>query len=578
MAVGLTLLFDLIQRSSSLISHYTDWGVLPRSELFRLWNEPAFISVYNLNASAIFTGTMFIVAGIFAVMLIVGWRSKLASIVSFILLISLHNRNPLVLQGGDVALRVIMFWMMFLPLGKRMSWDIMVGKVKYAHKNEDYFDIPGVAYIVQFFLIWTFSGFLKVGLPWTETYTAVGMALSLDTFTTSIGRWLRNFPAMLSYLTMITLAIERFTWITFLSPVKSGWFRLLGLVLLNGLVIGFNLSFRLGLFGMIMVSISLGLLPRVFWDKIIFPIRMYLSNRSTPGFTIFYDGDCGFCSKISNSISKVLFLHPTTMVVMADTDTDAKIRMHNAHSWVIRDNYGRSYTGFRAFVSLMSSSSVFKFIAPIFLIRPIFLVGEEFYRMVANNPMRVCVVEPVDPAKIKSQKDLRIVRNYAVSFILILVIMWNVKTLPNSNHTPLPNFLEKILLIARLDQKWNMFAPYPTTEDGFYVIPGTLRDGSVVDVYSGRPYVSYEKPQYMAWMYKDQRWQKYMMNLWLKSFSNYRLGYAQYLCRSWNAKNTEDKQLMNFSIVYVLEVTDMNNLEEGPLIPTTIWQHECFKN
>lgn len=572
-AVGLTLLFDIVQRSRSLLAHYTDKGVLPRSELFRLWNESAFFSLYHINGTELFVGILFVITAVFALMMIVGYRTHLATVVSFVLLVSLHNKNPLVLQGGDVALRVILFWMMFLPLGRKMSLDVLHGREKTVSNKENYISVAGAAYIVQFVLIWLFTGILKDGLPWTTTLTAVAMALSLDTFTTGFGRWLKTLPAFLPYLTVVTVFLEKFIFIFFISPFKTGWVRLIGLILLAGLVFGFNMSFRLGLFGMIMISISIGFLPGIFWDSIILPIQNWLAKKSTSGLTIFYNGDCGFCNRISQSVKLFLFLHPSTSVVIASNDNEAAECMHRAHSWVIRDEHGRNHTGFRAFVALMKSSVVYGYISGIFILKPFLFIGEKSYRMVADNVSQVCVPE----AMLYTKKKKNIAKDTILFGVLIMIVVWNIHTLPKYEGMKLPTFLEKPMLVLRLDQKWNMFAPYPTTEDGFYVIPGILRDGSMVDVYSGSSKISYEKPDNMAWMYQDQRWQKYMMNLWLRNFSDYRLGYGRYLCIRWNEQNIYEKHLVSYDITFVLEETDMNTLQEMPLNPVILWHHECLK-
>lgn len=575
-SIGLVLLFDIIQRSFSLSAHYTDNGVLPRGLLFKLWNEPNFYSLYNVSGTPFWVTILFIASAIFATMLIVGYRTHLAVIASFVLLISLHSRNPLVLQGGDVALRVVLFWMMFLPLAKRFSIDALFGR-ELAPKEENYFSAASVSYTIQFILIWSFTGLLKDGAPWVANFTAVAMALTLDTFTTGFGVWLRNFPNLLYYFTFITIFLEKFSFAFFISPFKTNWVRLVGLILLNILIIGFNLSFRLGLFGMIMISISLGLLPGLFWDKIVKPISNYFANKSSQGITIFYDGDCNFCSKISCATTKLLLLHPDTKVSMSNTDSSALNLMHSAHSWVVRDSYGVSYTGFRAFVCLMENASFYRIIAPVFLIRPILFVGEMIYKFISSNRPMVCI-RPVNVINLKSltNKNKENTKNIILITLLVTIIFWNIFSIPKYNQNKIPKPFKNIILTLRLDQKWNMFAPYPTVEDGYYVIPGTLRDNSSVNVYTGDINTNYEKPHNMAWIYKDQRWQKYMMNLWLKDFSEYRLGYGQYLCRSWNNTNSYDKQLMTFKIIYMLEITDMNTLKEKPIEPVTIWEHKCF--
>ena len=137
--IGLTLLFDVIQRSTSLIAHYTDLGLLPRSELFRIDNYNGYWSLHFINGSPLFISILFIIAGVFALMMIVGYKTRIATIVSFIMLISIHNRNPMVLQGGDVALRVILFWMIFMPLSNRFSLDNILKRERLEFSSLSFF-------------------------------------------------------------------------------------------------------------------------------------------------------------------------------------------------------------------------------------------------------------------------------------------------------------------------------------------------------------------------------------------------------------------------------------------------------
>ena len=122
--LALTILLDLVLRAQDLGAHYTDAGVLPRALLAaevgsRIPWAPVLL---NLNPHFLFGGLIgqalvFVAAGATAVLLLVGWRTWWVTVASWILLASLHGRNPGVLNTGDVVLRMLLFWSMFLPLG-----------------------------------------------------------------------------------------------------------------------------------------------------------------------------------------------------------------------------------------------------------------------------------------------------------------------------------------------------------------------------------------------------------------------------------------------------------------------------
>ena len=116
------LLCDLAGRARFLRVHYTDEGVLPLDVLTPSASSWTF-SLYWLDGSFAFTATMFGIAAIFALMLLVGWRTRLATVASWALLLSLHYRNIPLCSAGDLIFRLLLFWAMFLPLGACASVD-----------------------------------------------------------------------------------------------------------------------------------------------------------------------------------------------------------------------------------------------------------------------------------------------------------------------------------------------------------------------------------------------------------------------------------------------------------------------
>ena len=76
------------------------------------------------------------------------------------------------------------------------------------------------------------------------------------------------------------------------------------------------------------------------------------------------------------------------------------------------------------------------------------------------------------------------------------VLAFNITTMPQvAWHIPKEIMMMHNML--RLDQFWNMFAPYPLKYDGWHVMRGKLRDGTVVDLLSGdEREPGWEKPEY----------------------------------------------------------------------------------
>lgn len=573
-AIGLTIICDLVQRALDLRAFYSDQGVLSRLQLLTLGSNKWWVSLHMMTGLTWMEGLLFIIAGTVAIQLILGYRTQLAVIVSWFLLASLHFRNPMVLQGGDVFLRVTLFWMMFLPLGRAWSLDRLFNRTA-APAQKTIFSAATVAYVVQVCLLYVFSGMLKSGAPWHDG-TAIYYALNLDQLVRPFGVFLRGFPQFMSLSTHIVWYIETFGVILFFSPYKTGFFRTMGILLFLAVQIVFNSTMHLGLFGMIVVAGSLGLLPSVFWDSWFANFSRWLQLKSAPGLSIYYDADCTFCAKMSFLLKRTLFLHPETIVRAAEANPAAEALMREKDSWVVVDAQGIMHTSWDGLVAVISHSATAYWLRPLFAWIPIKKVGEKIYRSIAQKRTLICLPEPIEPAVIsKPKRAWNILISLLVLFLLAYAICWNIDTLGHAKKV-IPENMQWIGLVTHLDQKWNMFAPRPLTQDGWYVFPGTLRDNTPVDVFSGKDFVTYAQPAHIADGYKNQRWQKYLMNLWSGDNSSYRAGYAQYLCREWNASHSYQKQLMTFQMMFMLKNTPAPGETPDPIKPTTIWTQYCF--
>ena len=473
--VGITIILDLVQRASDLRAFYSDTGVLPRSELIRIGSSPWDISIHMMSGLVSFEGILFLLAAIFAIMLIAGYRTRLAITLSWFFLISLQLRNPMVLQGGDIVLRVTMFWMMFLPLGQTWSLDRFLNRISPTI-NKLVTSPATIAYIIQICLIYLMSGILKTGIPWHDG-TAVYYALNVDQLITPFAAWIREFPGLMTLLTHGVWYLETFSIILFFSPWKTAFFRMAGIVAFALLQVGFNSGMRLGLFGIISVVATFGLVPSAFWDD--------------------------WLPRITSSSLRNLG--------------------HTIRAWFEK---------------------------------------------------KMELFEKEKPRITHTPRSVRIMGNMCIIGMLLYVIAWNIDT--TDTHTKiLSPESEWIGYITYMDQTFNMFAPRPLTEDGWYIVPGVLRDGTKLDVLTEQG-VLYQKPKWVAYTYKNQRWQKYMMNLWSRDNSEYRLGYGQYLCRDWNGTHPYEKELLDFDIIFMLEKTPPPGKTQKPVEPVTIWNHHCF--
>ena len=74
--LGGFLLLDLCLRSRDLVAHYTDFGIFTRVVAVEGLAEGAF-SLHLMNGSAVFQAALFVLAKLFAILMIIGWRTSI---------------------------------------------------------------------------------------------------------------------------------------------------------------------------------------------------------------------------------------------------------------------------------------------------------------------------------------------------------------------------------------------------------------------------------------------------------------------------------------------------------------------
>jgi len=203
---------------------------------------------------------------VFALLLAAGWRTRLVTVVSWLLLCSLDARNHMVLQSGDAALRMALFWGMFLPLGARWSFDAAVRGQPPARDRVR--TVACAALVLQLATIYAAAAVTKLASPvWWHDGLAVYYALHVDQFTTSLGVWLRGHVGLVRALAYLTLAIEIAAPVALLLPWRVAPARLLAAALVIPMHVGLALTMHLGLFSWIVLAWWLAVMPAWFWDR-----------------------------------------------------------------------------------------------------------------------------------------------------------------------------------------------------------------------------------------------------------------------------------------------------------------------
>ena len=272
---GLMILGDVLLRAQNLTAHSTDAGILPRAVLKQItidYGAPWSISLNMLSGESWWQIVLLSLLGIAAFLTIVGYKSRVALVACQILIIGFQGRNPLVLQGGDDFLRCMLFWTLFLPMGARWSADAYIARFRQREVEPTTNHVASwatVGLLLQLCMMYWCTAMMKTGEPWVKSFDAAYLALSSHHFTTSIGYWFTNFPALLRGLTLGSLAWEFFGPFLLFVPVAAwrGSCRMLTAAGFIGMHMSFNLCMDLGLFSWICSIAWLVVLPSGFWDR-----------------------------------------------------------------------------------------------------------------------------------------------------------------------------------------------------------------------------------------------------------------------------------------------------------------------
>ena len=560
--LGLVLILDLLDRMRSLTAHYTDAGVLPRSAVTGQFLDPSAISLHLISGTFAAQLGLFLLAILFAVGLAIGYRTRLMCFLSWLLLLSLHARNPMIVNAGDDFLRLLLFWSLFVPLGARVSIDSLKAK-PVEGANQPIASVGTFALIVQICSVYWFAFAFKQHQIWLNG-DAVYYALQVDQYAKPFALWLRDFRTLGQLLTFLTLWIE-FTapWFLFF-PYRNDQFRLAAVVMMVGLHTGFYLCFEMGIFPFVFIIAWMVFLPGAVWEF----LARRVSRRGA-GWTVYFDGDCGFCRVSAHNIPRFLGLSQAKNLP-AQTELEILSIMRSENSWVVVDDQGLRHLDYQGFLALCRASFWARWIHGFLSMPLVAWLGTRGYRWVARNR----------PAFRPRPQKLRL-RRWERALVVVLLVygtLWNLRSLDFSRWVRVfPTSVDFVGTSLGLDQAWSMFAPYPMKHDGWEVLLGSTRDGRVFDLFRDRKRSFFQKPRRVSEDYSHERWRRYHMNMTMKWGAPHRPYYASYLCARWNDESSPRDPVHQVHLYFVRERTeDPGRVTRAEKEPVWLGSYDCF--
>jgi hypothetical protein len=509
--LGLMILVDLAIRSVDLTAHYSDAGVLPRAfqEVRHFSNHPYRFSFHMLSGDLPLQIFLFALSALFAMLLILGYRTRLSLCASVVLMISLQNRNAVIETGGDYLLRLVCFWCLFLPLGARFSLDHRAGRTCTGSRGMKgqswFFSLVTVALMVQMGVVYVFSAVHKSHPIWRVHDSAIHYALHIDSYDTSFGEFLRQFPLLTTAFTRVTLQFEfyaifflvLFGILSLIPKFEDFWgyqepIRTLTVGAFITFHLGLGVSLSLGTFAWFAALIWLGFLPTWAWDEAdAWHQRIARSERKRAKMK----APTGTVRKQASPPYLVKLVHAITALKKITSRFEGPLEQHKNARPLLPLAVTRSFEWLSQGVVVLALAAVLLW--------------------------NLSTVEP--------HKFNGIMRG---------------ESAPYFNARPIIDFF-------RLDQHWGLFAPYPRTSDGFYVVLGRKKNGSEIDYLRDDQKVTWEKPADVSGSYKTFRWRKYFRDIRRGSNRQDLSLYSDYVCSDHNATARGDERLDRVSVFFM---------------------------
>jgi hypothetical protein len=202
-----------------------------------------------------------------AAALALGARTRLATFACWLLLASLHHRNPFVLIGADTMLRLLLFWSLFLPLGARWSWDARRAEPARSGRA---LGVASAALLLQVAAVYPIAAAWKRREPVWQELRFFREAMQVEGVATALGRKLLALPdAALSALTWLALQLEAWAFLLAFVPLATGPFRALAVALFLAFhLAGLGTTMSLGLFPIVMAVAWLPFVPSWLYERL----------------------------------------------------------------------------------------------------------------------------------------------------------------------------------------------------------------------------------------------------------------------------------------------------------------------
>jgi uncharacterized membrane protein YphA (DoxX/SURF4 family) len=240
-AVGLVVLSWTLALAPSLYAFYSRDGILPTYPDYEGTLAWGLLEWFPGNAAVTILYFALLLASI---CVLVGFATRIATLIVFVCMVSFAHRNPWVLNSGDLLVQLLVFYLLLAPAGDGLSVD------RWLKRDRQFWEFsrrsiwPLRLVQVQVSILYITAVWDKVrGSTWNDG-TAVSYALRIgDLERFPVPGFVTDSLILANLMTFGTLAIEFALAILVWNRVLRPWVLLLGVLLHLGIDYGVRVGF-----------------------------------------------------------------------------------------------------------------------------------------------------------------------------------------------------------------------------------------------------------------------------------------------------------------------------------------------
>ncbi|HEX3969700.1 MAG TPA: HTTM domain-containing protein [Stellaceae bacterium] len=463
--------------------------------------------------------------------LAIGYRTRWACGVAFVLNCYLFWRNPLLVSGAEILARLLLLWCLFLPINRYWSVDAALDTEP---RRRAYPALPFVALRLQISSLYFFSALFKMeGDAWRH-----GFALSWTLQDTLYGAtpaglfFVQHLDGLVIAANYAVIAFQfSFPYLIY-SPWRNDLTRAIAIAGSAVMHLSFIFFLRIGGFPYLCLIMLILLVPDRWVDRVLRRRRERLGSVS-----LFYEPGCAFCEKVSRLLREFV-LAPTTQLLPASADPAALRLLTEANSWVVRDPRGESHIKWRAMAYVLRQNPatfVLGWLTDLSSARRLTERGYDFIG--AQRPLLGKITRVLLPLRSDRAlgRGLLALNGTLAGLALLCNVMsldqWTIdrnrQEIHASTYQGARAWLAEIFAAAQVRQVWALFAPIPVHWDWRFRFAAQDAGGVPTDLAPRLPFLAASADG--AVRFRHLYWAQYLARFDLFSDEDW-TSFGRYLC------------------------------------------------